>query len=654
MKATRWRYLGFLASSLVLILATAAASGDIFTVDSTGDESDDNLPDNLCHTTLNTCTLRAAIEQANALAGPDVIHFSIPGAGVHTIQPASGLPSITDPLTIDGYSQSGAAPNSLAVGDNAVLLIEIDGSLAGSAGLTVSTNACTIKGLVINRFPDIGIRIDATGGGPLGGHTIQGNFVGTNPAGTVAAGNVVAGIFVRSPNNLIGGSNPADRNVIAATGFPGSNQFVVNLKFEADFGATITGNVVQGNYIGTDASGTVPLSSANGAGGIMVLSGTTGQGGVIIGGFTPGASNVISGNSFFGVDILSVPCTATNSNVVVVGNFIGVNSAGNPLGNGQAGIDVGCGVINSTIGGIGAGAGNVIANNGASSSSGGGVVFESFQTSTGNAILGNSIYGNTASIANRGLGIDLGNDGPTPNDGCDADTGPNNLQNYPILTTAFVPSPGNTTIQGTLNSTANTTYRIEIFSNATCDPSAHGEGQTYLGSTPLTTDVTCNGSFNVTFPVSLPPTVRLTATATDPNNNTSEFSSCISLQAQFHTVTPCRVADTRRPNGPYGGPALDTNGDRSFVIAGQCGIPSTAQAVAFNFAIVQPTGGGHIRVYPGGNPLPVVAAMNYSAGQIRANNAIVPLGPAGDIVVHLGQGAGTTANLVIDVTGYFQ
>ena len=124
--------------------------------------------------------------------------------------------------------------------------------------------------------------------------------------------------------------------------------------------------------------------------------------------------------------------------------------------------------------------------------------------------------------------------------------------------------------------------------------------------------------------------------------------------AKFFTVAPCRIADTRNPTGPYGGPALDTNSDRSFVVAGQCGIPATAQAVAFNFAIVQPTSGGNIRVYPGGGVLPLSAAMNYSAGQIRANNAIVNLGPAGDVLVHLGQGAGTTAHLVIDVNGYFQ
>jgi CSLREA domain-containing protein len=639
---------------------TASTAGAVtFIVNSTGDEPDDNTADNLCHTAVNTCTLRAAIQQANATAGPDVIQFNIAGAGVHTIRPTSGgLPTILDPVTIDGYSQPGSSVNTLAVGDNAVLLIEIDGSnFAGTAnGLTISTNACTIKGLVINRFTNPGIQIDATGGGPLGGHTVQGNFIGTTADGTAAAGNGGIGLFVRSPNNLVGGANPADRNVIAATG-GSSNPFVANLWYEADFGATMTGNVAQGNYLGTNAAGTAALSSANGAFGVKVHSGTAGQGGVIIGGFSAGARNVIAGNAFFGVEIESSPCTVTTTNVIVEGNFIGVDANGAPLGNGLGGVHVGCGATNSMIGGTGAGAGNVIANNGAGSFTGSGVLVDGSQTiPSGNAILGNSILSNkklTGGGVNAGLGIDLNGDGPTPNDACDADTGPNGVQNFPILTTALT-AGGNTNIQGTLNSTASTTYRIEFFANDTCDPSGFGEGQTYLGFTTATTDASCHATFNMTLPVSVAPTTRLTATATDPGNNTSEFSSCISLTAQFHTIQPCRIADTRLAPGPYGGPPLNTNSDRSFLIAGQCGVPAAAQAVAFNFAIVAPTAGGNISVYPGGGALPVSATMNYSAGQIRANNGIVPLGPSGDVLVHLGQGAGTTTNLVIDINGYFQ
>jgi hypothetical protein len=118
-------------------------------------------------------------------------------------------------------------------------------------------------------------------------------------------------------------------------------------------------------------------------------------------------------------------------------------------------------------------------------------------------------------------------------------------------------------------------------------------------------------------------------------------------------VTPCRVADTRNPDGPYGGPALAANADRAFVVASQCGIPSNAVAVAFNFTVTQPTGLGDLRTVPGGGILPLVSTMNWRPGQTRANNAITPLGPSGDIDVHVDQGAGSV-HLIIDVNGYFQ
>ena len=225
-KRPRLHLRAFLCAALAAGFIASTAAAATFVVNSTGDQPDDNTADNVCHTAVGTCTLRAAIQQANATAGADVIQFAITGAGVHTIQPASSLPSITDPITIDGYSQPGSSVNTLAVGDNAVLLIEIDGSLIGTIanGLTIFTNACTIKGLVINRFTNPGISIDATGGGASGGHSIQGNFIGTTPDGMTAAGNSGFGVFVRSPSNLIGGSSPADRNVIAATGGSGCSR----------------------------------------------------------------------------------------------------------------------------------------------------------------------------------------------------------------------------------------------------------------------------------------------------------------------------------------------------------------------------------------------------------------------------------------------
>jgi len=160
-------------------------------------------------------SLRDAITQSNASVGvTDTIAFNITGAGcagtptVCTIQPASALPSLLDPVILDGYTQPGSSPNTLAIGDDAVILVEIDGSGLGTlaSAFTIYTNDTVIQGFVINRFTNPGISIDATGGqGVLGGHVIRGCFIGTDPTGTVAEGNSGFGIFVRSPNNTVGG-----------------------------------------------------------------------------------------------------------------------------------------------------------------------------------------------------------------------------------------------------------------------------------------------------------------------------------------------------------------------------------------------------------------------------------------------------------------
>jgi hypothetical protein len=123
--------------------------------------------------------------------------------------------------------------------------------------------------------------------------------------------------------------------------------------------------------------------------------------------------------------------------------------------------------------------------------------------------------------------------------------------------------------------------------------------------------------------------------------------------AGFYTLVPCRVADTRDTPGPYGGPALSGLTSRTFVLAGPCGIPPEADAVAINITVTQPTALGHLTIYPLGVPLPVASTINYSAGQTRANNAIVPLGTNDSIVVFSGQPSGTT-HFLIDVVGYFR
>ena len=185
-------------------------------------------------------SLREAITAANNTAGADTIRFNIAGAGVQTIAPtvALPLPTITGQVTIDGYTQSGASVNTLSSGDNAVLLIELAGTGAGSvSGLTLGagSDGSTIKGLVINRFALNGIQVSSTS------NLIAGNFLGTNSAGTTDLGNTGDGVTLSANNNTIGGSTPADRNLISGNNDEG-----------VDIDPSISGNVIVGNYIGTD------------------------------------------------------------------------------------------------------------------------------------------------------------------------------------------------------------------------------------------------------------------------------------------------------------------------------------------------------------------------------------------------------------------
>jgi hypothetical protein len=123
--------------------------------------------------------------------------------------------------------------------------------------------------------------------------------------------------------------------------------------------------------------------------------------------------------------------------------------------------------------------------------------------------------------------------------------------------------------------------------------------------------------------------------------------------SNFFTLTPCRLVDTRNPNGPFGGPALSANSDRTFTLAGVCGVPGTAKSLSLNVTVTGATALGNLRFYPGGSSVPNTSTINYRAGQTRANSAIIPLGPGGTLSVHSDQGSGTV-HLIIDVNGYFE
>jgi hypothetical protein len=124
------------------------------------------------------------------------------------------------------------------------------------------------------------------------------------------------------------------------------------------------------------------------------------------------------------------------------------------------------------------------------------------------------------------------------------------------------------------------------------------------------------------------------------------------LPARYHTVTPCRLIDTRNPPGPFGGPELAAGASRTFTVTGSCGVPANATAVFLNATVVSPTVGGNLRIFPTGSLVPAVSALNFSAEQTRGNNGIYSLDAQGRFDIRLATASGT-AHLVVDVAGYF-
>ena len=567
-------------------------------------------------------SLRQAIIDANLHLGLDTVTFSIPGPGPFSIALLSTLPVIDEPIVIDATTQPGFS---------GLPVVELNGMNAGSgvSGLTITGGSSTIKGLVINRFSNgsgirlsgsggnmiqgnflgtnltgvsaagnnIGIRVENSGnviGGTTGaarnlissnsygvylsgsnasGNSIQGNYVGTDVSGTASLGNFY-GVYVQdAPNSIIGGTTTGARNVIS-----GNNNYGVYVT-----GITASGNSIKGNYIGTSVNGTVALGNSTGiqifapgnvVGGTdstarnlisgnnsygVIISGSSSSGNLIqgnfigtdangtgdlgnsvfgvyisdapnntIGGTTTGARNIISGNNSSGVYV-SGSSASVNS---IQGNYIGTNAVGTgAIGNFGHGVEIQF-ASNNAIGGEVAGAGNLISNN----SQAGVAVF----SGTGNFIRGNSIFSNV------GLGIDLGFNGVTPNDVGDTDTGPNNYQNFPTIT-SIMPAGADTAIAGSINSIPTTSFTLEFFSSATPDDSLNGEGQMFLGSTSVTTDASGNAGFNFIVSPALPSSVYVSATATRNSApfDTSEFSRV----AVSNSVAPMPVSNVNN-SGP--------------------------------------------------------------------------------------------------------
>ncbi|MFI6484518.1 NosD domain-containing protein [Nonomuraea sp. NPDC050663] len=567
-------------------------------------------------------SLRDAITRANDNAGADVIAFRIPGAGPHVIVPGRRpLPAITDPVAIDGFTQSGAIPPSEVA--PATLKIEIDASNVNAGiGLDVRTNDSLLTGLVINGAPlaggalhtDIkltghrnrvtashigtdmngqaavtagyGVQIhgndnviggsavernvisgqygvwvtggtrnliaanrigtDAFGSGGLGAgiavrcisieeadattvsdnlisdcgtgvyvagdqNKLRGNLIGTDVTGTRAIGNG-EGIWIHGGDgNQVGGTGPGEGNIISGNDWFGIELSQNNLELP-------DANVIQGNRIGVDVSGAVPLPNGGAipfGKGITVAAGTAN----VIGGAESSAANVVSANTGDGID-LSPASTGTR----VIGNRIGTDLTGTAdLGNSESGIEIG-GSGNQVGDGSVAGH-NVIAHNGHD-----GV---EITNGTHNSILVNSIR------RNSGLGIDLAPDGHNTEslelDPLDGDVGANDLQNAPSLVSA-VRTPTAIQATWTLDSLPRTEMRIEFYWSGACDPIGFGEGLLHLpgGLTTITTGPAGHADGTAEL-AALPTSGVITATATPlaadgSPTSTSEFSECMVIR----------------------------------------------------------------------------------------------------------------------------
>jgi IPT/TIG domain/S-layer homology domain len=485
-------------------------------------------------------SLRQAITDANGGgAGPHTIVFNILGSGVQTIAVATNLPMATSSggLTIDGTTQPGYAGTPLIA-----LICAHTNVFAFNF-----TEAGTVLGLSIGGC-GAGV-LAGSGGGPI---TVKSSYLGVGPDGTTPVPNNT-GINISQAAFTIGGA-PADRNIISG-----------NTSYGIFIGA-FTGGTIQNNYIGTDVSGTVARPNNIG----INLLGGSGTG-VLIGG--PGGKNLISGNQVNGILV------GAAIDVTIQSNLIGTDVTGAAaLGNGGAGIKGGGpGLV---IGGTGAGEGNLVSGNslgmdllaegmtvqgnavgvdhsgiaplpnaghgiklgspgtapnviGAAAAGGPGANHIAYNLGRGIFVAGgahHTMRGN--SIHDNSLGIDLTGNGPTANDPLDADTGPNTLQNFPIIQSVEHLGPqgsGSTQIHGKLNSAPSTTFELDFYSNPACSnfPREFLEGQTYLGSSEVTTDGSGNASIDVTLPVVTEVGARISATATDTAGNTSEFSQRI-------------------------------------------------------------------------------------------------------------------------------
>ena len=351
-------------------------------------------------------------------------------------------------------------------------------------------------------------------GGNLQSSVIAGNLIGTDITGTKAIGNG-SGIFIGATGTTIGGTTAATRNIIASSGLISSGGIGISLTGDT--------NKVLGNYIGTNAAGTTSFPNQVG---LALHSSNT-----AIGGTASGAGNLISGNLGSGITL------DNRANNQILGNRIGTDVAGNPLGNGGNGISVVLTsltdptqtlALNDTIGGIATGAANIITDN-----TGAGVAV----TSNGVIYSGLSIRGNE--IGDNGkLGISLGGNTSVPSPGT-------------LTLTSFTSTTSNSTVSGVVGGLPGQSYQVDVYNNLVADPTGYGEGQTYLGTISVVIGAGGLATFSQTFPTPIGANPILTATATNLLGTTSEFSAAVpnSLPLTDLAISQTVSAPTVTSNG---------------------------------------------------------------------------------------------------------
>lgn len=565
---------------------SVAESQLTFTVNTTNDAADTTPGDGVCNAT-GGCTLRAAIDEANLNPGADTIKFNIPGGGVKTITLKTNMPTLADtsgPITIDGYTQPGASPNTNALASNAVILVQLVGTGPSNFdAFRISSSNNIVRGLAIynvrrpfyvfgsgainNQIIGNFIGTDAAGSffastsvvnatgvhfenGASGNHVgtpsladrnvvsgnsrnglatyyestnsnvFQNNIVGLSPLGDRRVPNLAQGIDVNSASsyNLIGGTGANERNIISGNGDPASTNYFAGVEISHD--TSTVQNKVLGNCFGTDLScNSGPAYAAQSHYGIRLEEGVNNN---------EVAFNVIGNTKQGGINIDNY--FAVNN--WVHDNRIGISADGSAIPNAYFGVRVKYHAQKNRIG-----PNNIIANNPT------GVIIE-YLDEDFNTITQNSIYGNTS------LGIDLGPSfGVSYNDSGDTDTGANEGLNYPVITSAT-----QTQVKGTGCGEAAIpkACTIEIFI-AQPDPNNSGGGQFGQGKTLVGTG-TSNGSFTITVS-GVNAGDFLTATSTDAQGNTSEFSKNFEVTSG-PTATPTNPpASTATPTvGPTAGP----------------------------------------------------------------------------------------------------